>query len=368
MMVQKIQRVRNYRIIDQCGEGSTSCVFKAVHTTLKLPVAMKTIKKAELTEKQIISLKREIELMRDINFPNIITFYESFEDDENMYLSLEFAEKGSLADMIRSTNYPFSNEQIRAILFQVASALKYLHCEKKIIHRDLKPENILFDINDKVKLADFGLSTRLGSYCCTRCGSPIYASPEMIKGDKYSAKTDIWSFGILSFLLATLKFPFYDETNNIQSLYQKIVNHEVIIPSNIDPLLSDLIVGCLCKDAFYRFDIDQVLEHPFFGYNPITPPLYRSKFYSNMAEIYKYMENIGYSKEKVQALMEEKDENMSIMLKILMNCIGTTIKKSFSTKIRTLPIMTKQLIPNAYSIKCDRRCVLWAKIQRRDSK
>ncbi|OHT02135.1 CAMK family protein kinase [Tritrichomonas foetus] len=324
----KMQTCGNYQIMNKCGEGSSCNVYYAIHTTLKLPVALKIFRKDELTESEIKMVKREIELMSSVDCSNIVSFYEDFEDENNIYISMEYASKGTLAYLLEN-NIPLLNDQIKSIIFQIATALKYLHTEKHIIHRDIKPENILFNQLNKVKIADFGLSTLKveGAIKRTRCGTPLFASPEMIRGEGYSFKTDIWSFGVLMYVLICRKYPFFN--NNIQLLYHQIFDDEIKIPETVDSLLADLISGCLCKDPNLRFDIDQVLNHPYFGIPKTLPMLPR--YHKNQRAVYDSLNKVGFSNEKICELVMSKDQQMTAMIKILTDHIGMRIKKSTSS-------------------------------------
>ncbi|OHS95779.1 hypothetical protein TRFO_38076 [Tritrichomonas foetus] len=148
---------------------------------------------------------------------------------------------------------------------QICSAVEYLHVEKKIVHRDLKAENILIDNHNNIKLIDFGFCRNIDKNLMkTRCGSPCYSSPELIVGEGYTEKTDIWSLGIVLYFLTTGKVPFCDE--NIQKLFGMIVNDEVKFPEEliIDPRLIDLICLLLNKDPMKRPSITDIFHSEWF--------------------------------------------------------------------------------------------------------
>ena len=145
-------------------------------------------------------IKREIKLQKRIKHPYIIRLYHYFENTKNIYLILEYAEKGSLFHYLRKRK-KLSEEEAFIFFFQAAIGIDYLH-KKNILHRDLKPENLLLDVNKNIKVCDFGWSAEFsGSKRQTYCGTIDYMSPEMVKGLPYDHSVDIWSLGVLLFEL-----------------------------------------------------------------------------------------------------------------------------------------------------------------------
>ncbi len=160
--------------------------------------------------------------MKVLKHPYLVQLFEIFEDNKYIYLILEQVENGELFEMIVK-NKKLTEAESARIYFQLVEALEYIH-QIKIVHRDLKPENVLLDANYNIKLIDFGLSNIYVSNekLQTACGSPCYAAPEMILGDKYNAmKVDIWSSGVVLYTMLTGKLPF--DSPQIQALYGKII-------------------------------------------------------------------------------------------------------------------------------------------------
>ncbi|OHT13446.1 hypothetical protein TRFO_16294 [Tritrichomonas foetus] len=174
--------------------------------------------------------------------------------------------------IINSSSLIQSNQILAKIFKQIVQAVAYLHNEVKVVHRDIKPENILLTKNLDAILIDFGMSKRCPkndeNLLSTRCGSPLYVAPEVITADRqskdyYDEKSDVWSLGVILYLLTTGTHPFFDE--NIQTLLSKIVNQSLTFPDEkvvrIPAILKDLIMKMLEKDPQQRLSAKQVLFH-----------------------------------------------------------------------------------------------------------
>ena len=151
-----------------------------------------------------------------------------------------------------------------------------IHCKYHIYslcsHRDLKPENILLDSDNNVKLCDFGMCALdiHNKLFTTSCGSPHYASPEVIEGDEYDGtKADIWSCGVILYALVSGKLPFDDSANDIVRVLEKVKKGEFSIPSSLHEDLQDLINKMLTVDASKRISIDEIRKHPWFTSVPL---------------------------------------------------------------------------------------------------
>ncbi|KAI5093772.1 NUAK family SNF1-like kinase 2 [Silurus meridionalis] len=197
-----------YDFLETLGKGTYGKVKKAVDRTGKL-VAIKSIRKENIKDEQdLIHIRREIEIMSSLNHPYIITIYEVFENKDKIVIVMEYASKGDLFDYISEKR--LSEREARHIFRQIVSAVHYCH-QNGVVHRDLKLENILLDANGDVKIADFGLSSlyRRDEYLQTYCGSPLYASPEIVNGRPYKGpEVDSWSLGVLLYTLVHEAMPF----------------------------------------------------------------------------------------------------------------------------------------------------------------
>ncbi|KRX02217.1 Protein kinase-like domain [Pseudocohnilembus persalinus] len=175
---------------------------------------------------------------------------------------MEYAPSGELF------NYIVKRQRVREkdgarILLQIIDAIEYLH-KMGIVHRDLKPENLLLDMNNNIKIVDFGLSNeyKQGEQLKTACGSPCYAAPEMVAGKQYyGLKTDIWSCGIILFAMIAGYLPFEDP--HTPTLYKKIINEQLKPPAYITDRAKNLLYGILAKSPETRFGIEDIRNHPF---------------------------------------------------------------------------------------------------------
>ncbi|KHJ42130.1 kinase domain protein [Trichuris suis] len=179
-------------------------------TTLQRQVAIKIIKKFAIENAQdLLRIKREIRIMSALRHPNIIEIKEVFENDEKIVIVMEYASGGELYDYVNNFG-PLSEAEVRRTFRQIVSAVYFCH-KNHVTHRDLKLENILLDKKMNAKIADFGLSNYFSDTDMLRtfCGSPLYASPEIINGIPYRGpEVDCWSLGVLLYSLAYSSMPF----------------------------------------------------------------------------------------------------------------------------------------------------------------
>jgi len=262
--------IQDYLILNELGSGSYATVYKARHTKTDVIVAMKIIPKEILNTPEAIStLQSEIELFKKLDHPFIAHFFENFEDEYNYYIVMEYLEKGDLLDEINRSS-GIREEIAYKYISQICAALEYLHCEMHVIHRDIKAENIMLDKYKNVRLVDFGMSGAFSIHDPLRdtiCGSYPYASPEMLRNEQYTASTDIWSLGILLYLLLFGALPF--QSSNTALLIKLITTKEPIIPIDASLEVKDLLRRILVKDPSRRITIQEIKSHPWVNkFNP----------------------------------------------------------------------------------------------------
>lgn len=205
-------------------------------------------------EKLMLGIRREIVIMKLIDHPNIMSLYDVFEADNELYLLLEYIEGGELFDFLVSKGRlapPEALKYFREIIYGV----DYCH-RFNIAHRDLKPENLLLDSHKNIKIADFGMAAMeiANGMLETSCGSPHYASPEIVAGKAYhGSASDIWSCGVVLFALLVGRLPFDDP--NMRVLLQKVRAGRFEIPSYIPADAKDLIRKMLVVDPEYRITV-----------------------------------------------------------------------------------------------------------------
>ncbi|EGN96510.1 hypothetical protein SERLA73DRAFT_92984, partial [Serpula lacrymans var. lacrymans S7.3] len=257
------------------GKGSSGRVRIARHSTTGQYAAVKIVSKNVLlnsmnnlgdsAEHMLLSIEREIVIMKLINHPNIMRLYDVWETSSELYLILEYVEGGELFDYLCNKGRLSTSEAL-GYFQQIISAIHYCH-SFNIAHRDLKPENLLMDQNKNIKVADFGMAAWQASsnngMLRTACGSPHYAAPEVVMGQEYNGSaSDIWSCGVILFALLVGRLPFDDE--DLYTLLEKVKRSTFDMPSNIDPLAQDLISKMLRKDVSQRITIPEILRHPFY--------------------------------------------------------------------------------------------------------
>lgn len=206
-------------------------------------------------------IEREIIIMKLISHPNIMGLYDVWENKNDLYLILEYIEGGELFDYLIKKGRLLEHEAVHHFK-QIIQGIGYLH-QFNICHRDLKPENLLLDFNKNIKIADFGMAALEvdKKLLETSCGSPHYASPEIVAGKNYhGAPSDIWSCGIILFALLTGHLPFDDE--NIRKLLMKVQNGKFIMPKDLSIEAKDLLLRMLQVDPHDRISIKQILDHP----------------------------------------------------------------------------------------------------------
>lgn len=246
----------NYSLIRKIGEGSFASVWCAIHRVLKKNVAVKIIEK-QRDMQQLKMVRREIDIMRKLDHQFIVQLFEVFEDDTHIFMVMEYLPKGTIKDSILFEG-SIKESDARKYFVQVVIALKYLH-QMGIIHRDIKAENIMLDENNNIRITDFGLSNEI-SLSQTACGTPAYAAPEVILRKSYNEKLDIWSIGILLYMMLTSNYPFDDPS--VPGLLRKIIHADIDFPDFISEIAKDLILLLLEKNQEKRISINEILLHP----------------------------------------------------------------------------------------------------------
>ena len=260
-----INSIDQYELGDKIGEGTFGKVIIATHKITKEKVAIKMLDKYKLNLKdERIRLDREIEVLKMVNHYNIIKLFTTIENESKIYIIQEYISGEELFEYIKS-NKKLSEKEACLFYQQIVSGIEYLH-KLGISHRDLKPENILLTNAKVLKIIDFGLSAFYSNneLLKTHCGSPCYAAPEMIEGKYYKGlPADIWSSGIILFLMLTGNLPFNELTN--KKLYPKILNGKYNIPKYISKEGKDLIKKILEVNPKKRIKINEIKEHPWFN-------------------------------------------------------------------------------------------------------
>jgi serine/threonine protein kinase len=247
------------------GTGGFAVVYRARHKIASTFVAIKVISKAGIRdESHRKRLSREIVILKQLNHPFIAKSFFIQDDVECVAIGQEYVPAGTLMDLLLAGG-ALPETQLKYYFLQIVSAIDYLHNVKRVAHRDLKLENVMLDSYHNVKLIDFGLGHEFSESereFTTICGSPPYLAPELIATGRSSPAADIWSLGVILYLLAVGKFPFPDR--DLRILYHEITTCEIQYPAFISTGLHDLLKGMLCRDVSRRFTIDAIIAHPWF--------------------------------------------------------------------------------------------------------
>lgn len=217
-------------------------------------------------------INRELHILKILRHPYVIDLVEIIETPKYIYIFMDFAGNGEMFNYIY-TNKKLSEKEASQKFAQLILGIEYIH-QLGIVHRDLKPENLLLDFDNRIKIADFGLSNiyRKGEQLKTACGSPCYAAPEMVSGKMYDGKkVDTWSCGIILYVFLCGTLPFEDPSNS--KVYEKILIGDFKRPDHLSKDAKDMINKLLTLDPNERIKIPDIKKHPFFmKYNSNLKP------------------------------------------------------------------------------------------------
>ena len=254
----------DYHIKETIGKGTFSIVKLGINKATNEKVAIKILKKKKILHKADKSrLEREISILKKLNHINVINSHKINEDSDNYYIVMEYCENGELFNYIVDRQ-KLDEDEASYFFYQLINGLDYIH-HKNIVHRDLKPENLLLGKGNILKIIDFGLSNYYDEekLLSTPCGSPCYASPEMVCGNKYNGlMIDIWSCGIIIFAMTCGFLPFEDTNNEL--LFKKIMKCRVDYPEFLSNNTLDIMKKILVVDPHKRITIEQIRKHPFY--------------------------------------------------------------------------------------------------------
>ncbi|XP_026550605.1 STE20-like serine/threonine-protein kinase isoform X3 [Notechis scutatus] len=258
-----------WEIIGELGDGAFGKVFKAQNKETNVLAAAKVIDTK--SEEELEDYMVEIDILASCDHPNIVKLLDAFYYENNLWILIEFCAGGAVDAVMLELERPLTEPQIRVVCRQTLEALHYLH-ENKIIHRDLKAGNILFTLDGDIKLADFGVSaknTRTIQRRDSFIGTPYWMAPEVVmcetsKDRPYDYKADVWSLGVTLIEMAEIEPP-HHELNPMRVLL-KIAKSEppsLAQPSKWSADFKDFLKKCLEKNVDARWNITELLQHPF---------------------------------------------------------------------------------------------------------
>ena len=258
-----------YEVKQKIGKGKFGLVKCGINKETKMPVAIKIMAKKNMDKSDLELAKVEIDILKIGQHPNIIKLYDIYENENYIYIIMEYCSGGDLLSYFEYHDYELPESKVCEIIHKLSMAIYYLH-SYGIVHRDLKPENILMtDISDTadIRLLDFGLSKIVGNEekCTEPYGTLSFVAPEVLQGKPYDKSVDLWSIGIITFLLLCGYLPFDDKHSEREIARQTIqdpVPYEKKIWDKYSPEAKAFVDGLLQKKPEKRYTIKEVLEHP----------------------------------------------------------------------------------------------------------
>lgn len=267
--------MQRYELGRVLGQGTFAKVYHARRLSTGESVAIKIIDKEKVLRVGMIEqIKREISVMRLVRHPNVVQLYEVMASKSKIYFAMEYVRGGELFNKVARGR--LKEDAARKYFQQLIGAVDFCH-SRGVYHRDLKPENLLVDENGNLKVSDFGLSSlgesrRHDGLLHTTCGTPAYVAPEVINKKGYDgAKADVWSCGVVLFVLLAGFLPFHD--SNLMEMYRKISRGEFRCPQWFAPEVRRLLTRLLDPNPSTRITIAKLVENPWFkkGFKPAEP-------------------------------------------------------------------------------------------------
>lgn len=259
------------KYIETIDHGSFGTIIHVIEISSNRDLAVKLINKNGANLSMINKMKEEISILKQINHENIVKFFGFFETNNQLLIKMEYIKYGTLNHWIKNHKKIYE-EEASIIISKILSAIVYLH-SKQICHRDIKPENIMLSKeNDlsSIKIVDFGLSAQNFDKLINNdyCGTYIYMAPEQIEKKLYFISIDIWSIGILMYILLNNgKHPFYVKGDKRREYAKKIKEGKIYFYNKVSPMAKHLILKLLEPNPSWRYTGAQALKHPWITRN-----------------------------------------------------------------------------------------------------
>ncbi|KAL5998663.1 Phosphoenolpyruvate carboxylase kinase 4 [Asimina triloba] len=258
---------RDYQICDELGRGRFGIVYRCFSPESGEFYACKSIDKRLLSDPlDAECLEKEAKIMHLVaGNPNVVQIHGAYEDDVSLHMILELCPEPDLYDRISERT--FSEPEAAAVMAPLMEAIAHCH-RRGVAHRDVKPDNVLFDGWNRPKLADFGSADCFleggGRTMRGIVGTPYYVAPEVISGRDYTEKIDVWSAGVILYIMLAGIPPFYGDS--AAEIFEAVLRGNLRFPTRIfhsvSPAAKDLMRRMICKDVNKRFSAEQVLRHP----------------------------------------------------------------------------------------------------------
>ncbi|CAN1246979.1 Phosphoenolpyruvate carboxylase kinase 2 [Linum grandiflorum] len=253
-MCSNLNSINNYQLCEEIGRGRFGVISRCYSAATDSSFACKIIHKSSLcldTEPQIMLLLSP--------HPHILQIHDAFDSDESLTLILDLCGPRTLHDLVQSG---LSESQSASVMRQLLQAIA--HCHKLgVVHRDVKPDNVLFDSMGRVKLADFGSAEWIGgSVLSGVVGTPYYVAPEVLTGREYGEKVDVWSAGVVLYVMLAGFPPFYGD--DVEEIFEAVIRGNLRFPAkafgNVSTGAKDLLRKLICRDVSRRLSAEQALR------------------------------------------------------------------------------------------------------------
>jgi len=261
-----------YDVKEKLGNGKFGLVKLGINKQTKEKVAIKIMNKKKMDSSDIELMRTEIEILKICQHPNIIRLYDIFENIDYIYIIMEYCPGGDLFSYLEKRKFKIPEERAVVIMNKMCDAVFYFQSYFGVIHRDLKPENVLMTSDGEdgdIRILDFGLSkiTTPNEKCTEPYGTLTYCAPEIILDEPYNKEVDMWSLGVMTYLMVSGRLPFNHEDEN-KIARQIAFDHPDFIKNSAWKTISneciDFIKKLLEKDAKKRMPIEDALKHPWF--------------------------------------------------------------------------------------------------------
>ena len=263
---------KNMKFIQELEQGAFGKVILVRENIKNIDLAIKVINKIGAGIQTIKKMKEEVSILKKLHHENIVKFYGYIETNSQLLIEMEYIKYGTLGKWIKE-NRNISEKEASLLLGRVLSAIEYLH-NQHICHRDIKPENIMFSKKndfESVKIIDFGLSAQHFNYLYNSeyCGTFIYMAPEQLEKKLYYYSVDIWSIGILMYMLLNNgKHPFYQNGEKLEDFSEKIKKGKIEFINRVSYMAKNLIYKLCEPNPSWRYSAALAIKHPWITRNP----------------------------------------------------------------------------------------------------
>ncbi|XP_076465660.1 serine/threonine-protein kinase Nek9-like [Babylonia areolata] len=256
----------SYVFVRALGRGAFGEAVLYRKTNDNSLVVWKEVNLAVLSDRARKDAQNEIDILSLLNHANIVSYYNHFVDDDTLFIEMEYANGGSLHEKIMHSTQLLPEQEVLWYLFQISSALAYVH-QYGIIHRDVKSQNIFLTKVGLLKLGDFGISKMLETkeqMADTVVGTPYYMSPELVKGERYNFKSDVWALGCVLYELLTLTRVF-QASNALKLAFEIVQSEHESIDCQYSQEMHFLVNKMLQKEPDVRPSVEDILQSPLFS-------------------------------------------------------------------------------------------------------